>query len=46
MVAMDYADFFFCFQHNSEGFGHHRTDSKLEPAVDLAVDSVVDSAVD
>ena len=34
------------YQHNSEEFGHHKTDSKLEPAIDSAVDSVVDSAVD
>ena len=27
-------------------FGHSRTDSKLEPAVDSANDSVVDMAVD
>ena len=34
------------YQHNSEESGHHKTDSKLEPAIDSAVDSVVDSAVD
>lgn len=36
----------FHFRHNSEGFGHYRTDSKLEPAVDSAADSAVDSVVD
>ena len=44
MVVVDYTEFF-RFGHNSEGFGHRRTNSKLEQAVDSAVGSVVDSAV-
>ena len=45
MVMVNYTEFF-CFGHNSEGFGHRKTNSKLELAVDSAVGSVVNSAVD
>ena len=47
MVTVDCAEFFYLFSTQLiEGFGHRRTDSKLEPAVDSAVDSAFHSAVD